>query len=150
MPTTAIRRVLATLAVAACAAVLPLGASASADPGISPGPVEPKADLVLTIVPDPGTVIIDENSHGERVTQVTLTCGPDGGTHPDPRGACDSLRAVDGHFARLPSVPGPCPAVWAPVTAVATGTWGERTVSYAERFGNACEADVGTDGVFSF
>jgi hypothetical protein len=88
---------------------------------------------------------------------VTLTCGPDGGTHPTPKAACDSLRRVGGNFNRLPNVPGGgCPAIFDPHLARATGYWQQSptgpviVVDYSETFGNRCRAAIGTDNVFRF
>lgn len=82
-------------------------------------------------------------------SRVLLTCSPDGGTHPSPTEACESLRAVGGQFARLPTVPDMfCPMIYDPVRVEAFGRWGGRWVSYSEVFGNRCEAAVGTDMVF--
>lgn len=88
---------------------------------------------------------------------VTLTCGPDGdgGTHPDPQAACNSLRAVGGDFEQLPSVPDlACIDIYDPVVVKAEGLWVEsyapRFVDYEEEFGNWCYAIVGSDLVFEF
>lgn len=151
MHTTTLRRSLALLAVTACA-VLGFSSGAAADPVIGPQPPV-KAELVLAIAPSPGfgTYPGDDVVNPPQIREVKLTCSPDGGTHPSPKEACDSLRAVNGYFERLPSIPGVyCPAVVDPVDVTATGTWGNRRVSYRETFGNSCEAFVGTDGVFSF
>lgn len=88
-------------------------------------------------------------------SEATLICGPDIGTHPDPRGACDSLRAVTGDVAALPSVPGmACYMIYAPVTATATGLWASAdrvvVIDYSETFANDCIASVETDFVFGF
>lgn len=88
---------------------------------------------------------------------VTLTCSPsgDGGTHPTPEDACDSLRAVDGNFDQLPAEPGiACIDIYDPVWAEAEGLWvqgGKASfVDYSEEFGNWCYAVVSTDLVFQF
>ncbi len=150
MPTTTLRRSLALLAATGCA-VLGFGASAAADAVDSPQ-LPPQSNLVLTIAPDPDYAVSGNSLFQPvRPRSVTLTCNPDGGSHPAPEKACEALREVDGYFERLPSIPNVfCPAVWDPVRVTATGNWGNRRVVYAERFGNSCEAGVGTNGVFFF
>ncbi|WP_207957417.1 SSI family serine proteinase inhibitor [Streptomyces sp. YIM 98790] len=81
---------------------------------------------------------------------VTLECEPAGGGHPAPEQACRSLLEVEGHFEKLPARNQPCPDVWEPVAATATGTWRGQEVGYREVFGNVCEAVAGTDQVFNF
>lgn len=104
----------------------------------------PQADFTLTI-----TSI--GSASKSRSAQLTLTCDKDGGTHPTPTDACDSLRAVEGNFRLLPRVDGvACPEVYAPVRVEATGYWRTFQVEHSEVFGNTCEAAVGTDNVFNF
>lgn len=116
-------------------------------------PQLPTARLQLSITPE-NTFTADAPT-GPRT--VTLTCTPDGGTHPAPREACGSLRRVRGVFERLPDVPDVfCTGLYAPVTVRATGVWSDtpsgpaRVVDYSETFSNACMAAVGTDNVFRF
>lgn len=127
----------AALAMAAVG-VLP-AQSAAADIVPAPG-----ADLVLTIYPASPTT-------GAAFKQVTLVCDPDGGTHPSPVTACDSLRKVAGYFEKLPNAQGSaCPAVYDPVTGVATGTWQGRKVEFQRTMYNACALAISTDNVFKF
>jgi hypothetical protein len=143
------------------AAALGLSASpSSADP---PGtrPSVPLAQIQLILTPAgeavPGTPAVDVGSGAATATEtVTLTCTPDGGTHPTAREACGSLRRVNGDFFRLPDVPAFCPDIYDPHVALARGFWksspGGRAVlvSYSETFPNRCAAAVGTDNVFRF
>ena len=149
MPTTTLRRSLALLAATGCA-VLGFGASAAADAVDSPQR-PPTASLVLTITPEIDSPVVSHEVQRPQARRVTLTCGPDGGSHPAPEKACEALREVDGYFERLPSIPNVfCPAVWDPVRVTATGHWGNRRIAYEETFSNSCEAGVGTNGVFFF
>lgn len=149
MPTTTLRRSLALLAATGCA-VLGFGASAAADAVDSPQR-PPTASLVLTITPEIDSPVVSHEVQRPQARRVTLTCGPDGGSHPAPEKACEALRRVGGSFEELPSIPNVfCPAVWNPVRVTATGHWGNRRIAYEETFSNSCEAAVETSGVFSF
>jgi len=57
-----------------------------------PAPWGPQADLLLTVQASPSAP----------VEQWTLTCGPDGGTLPDPARACQVLSEVWDPFTPLP------------------------------------------------
>lgn len=81
---------------------------------------------------------------------VTLTCAPAGGTHPDPKNACELLAKVDGDFTKLSLSPGPCPRVYRPVIAVEQGVWQGRRVAYKKTYGNDCELLAATGAVFKF
>ena len=81
---------------------------------------------------------------------MTLTCNPDGGTHPLPHKACNALRAVHGHIAALPGNPGICPFIFAPVTATAKGTWRGHLVTFQKTFPNSCVLHRATTPVFDF
>lgn len=102
------------------------------------------SSLVLGLIP------LDDNPG--QPASVTLECDPVGGTHPTPKEACAALAEVGGDFAKLPNAPGlpACPTTYAPVEAVAEGTWNGTPVSYKETFTNACFAAIGTDNVFKF
>lgn len=101
------------------------------------------ADLLLNIYEGLST-------SGPVLAQVILTCAPDGGTHPTPLNACDSLRGVDGDFGALPPTGEACPLIYDPVTVEAEGYWYEWEIYYAHTFSNRCEAAVETDHVFLF
>ncbi|HEY8201194.1 MAG TPA: subtilase-type protease inhibitor [Actinomycetota bacterium] len=82
--------------------------------------------------------------------RVKLTCDPAGGTHPDPKTACEQLHEVDGDFAKLDVNPGPCPLIYRPVTATAKGSWQGSPVDYQETFSNSCDLARQTGAVFAF
>jgi hypothetical protein len=77
---------LCLLAAAGC------GSSTGGDDAAEPPP-QPRHDLQITYWP--------EGQDGESRT-ATLTCGPEGGTHPDPAKAC---AALDAHPEALHPVP---------------------------------------------
>lgn len=83
-------------------------------------------------------------------TEVTLTCGPAGGTHADAESACRALESVDGDFAALTSLGGLCPMIYQPVLVEVSGTWRGREVSHASRYPNRCVAFDESQGVFWF
>lgn len=92
-----------------------------------------------------------ENPGGGEAKRVVLTCGPDGGTHPNAAAACASLRAVGGELANLPSVPDTfCTMEHAPVEVTGIGIWDGKLKGYQETFSNRCVAGVETDNVFNF
>lgn len=91
------------------------------------------------------------------IDAATLTCSPDGGTHPDPEGACDAIRRAGGDFDALPTAQNRlCPMYISPggYPVTAGGFWvdadGLRIIDTAHRYGNGCFAAVDTDGVFGF
>lgn len=95
------------------------------------------------------TLLLVDDS--DRATVVTLTCDPDGGTHPDAATACNSLRAAGGDFKRLrPDPTIACIFVYEPVQAYATGQWRGRSVTFAHTYGNRCSAAVESGHVFDF
>src|SRR5882762_8088093 len=49
------------------------------------------------------------------VREVTLKCGPTGGSHPDAEGACATLTQVDGDFDALLQLGLYCPEYYQPV-----------------------------------
>lgn len=85
------------------------------------------------------SIVVDLGQGGTRTTW-RLTCGPVGGNHPDPVGACQALE-VNGATA-LPAVPKDraCTMIYGgPERATVTGTWnGEKVFSTFSRT-NGCE-----------
>ncbi|MEV6834385.1 SSI family serine proteinase inhibitor [Streptomyces sp. NPDC051133] len=88
------------------------------------------------------TVVVRHAGSGRDGT-FELFCHPDGGSHPDPAGAC---RALDAHtgwgrdtFAPVP--PGTtCTMIYGgPATARVTGTWAGRPVDAAYDRSDGCE-----------
>ncbi|GGM78167.1 subtilase-type protease inhibitor [Thermopolyspora flexuosa] len=102
----------------------------------------PKSEMTLTVTrPD-----------GSNPQSVTLTCDPDGGTHPSPREACDLLRSVDGEIGLLRRSPGTaCTREYAPRLASARGVW-RRTKQFAvtRTYSNRCEMLATTGVLFEF
>ncbi|MCW3035594.1 MAG: peptidase [Actinobacteria bacterium] len=83
--------------------------------------------------------------------QVTLTCDPDGGTHPHPRKACDAPQKVRGDIAALPGDPHRfCPAYFSPVTATANGIALGRLVTFRDTYSNICYLHAALTPVFDF
>lgn len=79
--------------------------------------------------------------HGDDIRQYSLDCGPDDGSHPDPRTACGQLRKVDGDLTTLR--PGADPSCKAPETdpvdVEIMGTWNGMITVFNERYPNpAC------------
>jgi len=84
-----------------------------------------------------------ESAPGAGAQVWTLTCGPDGGSHPDAAAACAMLArlAVDGvdPFAPTPKNQ-PCTMVYGgPDVGTVTGTWNGRKVSATFSKENGCE-----------
>ncbi|MFH8896950.1 SSI family serine proteinase inhibitor [Streptomyces coeruleorubidus] len=72
------------------------------------------------------------NTGGEADGTYELYCGPDGGSHPDPRGACAALQR-DTRWGKDVFAPAPeggfCTMQYGgPATAHVTGTWAGRPV----------------------
>lgn len=141
------RRVLASLAVAAC--LLPLTAVPAAAAGAMPPPVRPE-DRAAGAMPPP----VRPEDQGDHLTVVVrhagvgrdgrydVYCHPAAGRHPDPAGAC---RALDentrwGRDPFAPVAPGTvCTMVHGgPATARITGTWAGRPVDATYDRGDGC------------
>lgn len=134
-------RLLAVTAVTALTVLVPATAAASlTETAAGRAHVEPDraspAKFILTIHTPDGTV-----------RASTLSCGPEGGSHPNAIGACDQLTAADGYMDRVPAQPAACPMVYAPVTLEATGHWHSEVRSFVGSYGNSCQAVAATGGV---
>jgi hypothetical protein len=82
---------------------------------------------------------------------VDVTCKPAGGTHSDPAGVCKALDQAGGDFDMVTPWPDRvCTAEYAPVTLGAKGHWLGEKFSWSKTFGNKCEAQVATAGIFDF
>lgn len=122
-------------------------AASAASPG-SPDPVRRTTVLKLWVQREAAAPV---ESPGDAAKVITLTCDPDGGTHPHAEKACELLRGVDGDFRRLNERPNAfCPAVHDPVTAYERGLWRGREVSYKQTYGNSCWLAAATGAVFTF
>jgi hypothetical protein len=63
---------------------------------------------------------------------VTLTCGPEGGTHPATKEACAEIDKAAGDIAAVPPLPGQgCTGVWDPVLIGVTGKWQGKEVLFS-------------------
>lgn len=144
---------LATASVFAAATLVGCVASPATQGDHTDQPADrPAARLELSLSPG-----ADVPAGEVSANTVTLTCSPDGGTHPTPQAACNSLRQVGGDFASLPWIPDlNCTDQYDPYTGRATGYWSQHPgdpvhdVDYTKTFGNQCNASVGTDRVFAF
>ena len=86
---------------------------------------------------------------------AAVLCGPDVGVHPDPAGACETIRAAGGDFENLPAEQGAmCTMILQPTPAHAWGVWsgadGIDPVEFAADYGNPCMAAAQSGGVFGF
>ena len=105
-------------------------------------PIRPRSVFKLTV------------THGESpdpaAKSATLTCEPAGGTHPDPKTACDQLAKVNGDFGALNVNPGPCFLIFDPYTVTAYGHWRGTPVKFQHTYANKCVLDRQTGAVFAF
>ncbi|MEA5366568.1 SSI family serine proteinase inhibitor [Amycolatopsis sp., V23-08] len=100
--------------------------------------------------PPASTLQLTSHDNAGRIGSVVLTCEPAGGTHPKRERACAVLEGVNGDFARITARHQACTLIYAPVEVTAVGTWRGRPASYRTTYGNRCEADRDSDGVFGF
>jgi len=96
------------------------------------------------------TLAMRDGADGRVLAAVTLDCGPDGGTHPDPAGACRRLAAAGGQIARIQGRREICSMIYLPVTVTVRGEWGGRKVAYTHTYGNRCVARTAAGGLFRF
>ena len=123
------------LSAALLAAVL-AACGGPAQPAGPAGPISavptssPSAESRLTVV----------HRDGDKASTWELTCGPAGGTHPDPQAACEVLDKNDG-AAFNPVAPSKmCTQVYGgPDTATIKGTWRGRDVNSRFNQTNGCE-----------
>ncbi|MEV0066469.1 MULTISPECIES: SSI family serine proteinase inhibitor [unclassified Amycolatopsis] len=85
-----------------------------------------------------------------RLSSVSLTCDPAGGSHPESDAACATLTGVDGDIAHIKPRLQRCTMIYSPVDAAAFGTWHGKPVTFHATFSNKCAADAQTAGVFGF
>lgn len=83
----------------------------------------------------------------DRLDALTLTCGPPGGTHPDPAAACRALDEAGGDPERLSDLGISCAEEHDPVWVSVEGTWGETAFQLGWNFGNTCEAKDRSGGL---
>ncbi|MDQ3150573.1 MAG: subtilase-type protease inhibitor, partial [Actinomycetota bacterium] len=83
-----------------------IGAGRSEKIDIPSYPAEPPASFTLSITSAAG---------GEVIARASLTCPPDGCSHPNPAAACEQLNKADGRIEGIPEDPGPCTKEFNPV-----------------------------------
>ncbi len=115
-----------------------IGASRSEKIDIPSYPGEPQASFTLSIT---------SVASGEPIASASLTCPPDGCSHPNPVTACEQLSRVDGEIEGIPEDPGPCTLEFNPVIVAASGTWNGEPRHYKQEFSNRCSAVRATGGV---
>jgi hypothetical protein len=82
---------------------------------------------------------------------VVLDCDPVGGTHPAAADACADLSTANGHFDAIHEQQAhPCPMIYQPVTAKATGTWRGQPIDFSQTYPNRCTLGSETGSVFTF
>jgi hypothetical protein len=97
------------------------------------------------------TLSITSSDSGELIATASLTCPPDGGSHPNAAAACQQLSQADGWIQGIPEDSGVCPREFAPVIVTALGTWNGEPRYYKQEFSNRCVAVRATGGViFAF
>jgi Subtilisin inhibitor-like len=95
--------------------------------------------------PDAGPVTADlkvefKKSDTSAAQVWTLKCGPAGGDHPDAKGACGALAAVESPFA--PPDEKACTMIFGgPETAKVTGTWQGQKVDASFSRKDGCEVN---------
>ncbi len=84
---------------------------------------------------------------GQPIAEATLTCSPDGGSHPSPAAACEQLTAANGYIEGIPEKEGVCTHEFRPVVLRASGTWAGEARHYEREFSNLCMGVLATGGV---
>jgi hypothetical protein len=115
-----------------------IGASRSEKIDISSYPAGPQSSFTLSIT---------SAASGEPIARASLTCPPDGSSHPNAVAACEQLSRADGHIEGIPEDPGPCTREFDPVIVAASGTWNGEPRHYKQEFSNRCVAVRATGGV---
>lgn len=143
------RKITVMLALVATAGIS-LGASAAA----SAAQPEPAGTVGASITL---TKAYDYGAFRGMTFSATLTCNPDGGTHPNAAQACAELARVAGDFDNDNLGPndgadrckGPYNE-YLPVRVTAEGIWDGKRVSYQHSFPNSCWLSAGTGSIFKF
>lgn len=115
-----------------------IGATRSEKIDISDHTAKPQTSFTLSIT---------SAASGEPIANSSLSCSPDGGSHPNPVAACEQLSKVDGRIEGIPEDPGPCTQEFNPVIVSASGTWNGEPRHYKQEFSNRCVAVRATGGV---
>ncbi len=90
---------------------------------------------------------ITSKASGALIAKASLTCNPDGGSHPEPAGACEQLSKADGRIEAIPPDEGPCTLEFNPVILRASGTWNGEDRRFVGEFPNRCVGVRATGGV---
>jgi hypothetical protein len=111
--------------------ILASACSTNAEPEPSEQPPQEGTNLTITV------------RNEAQVDEWTLTCEPDGGTHPDPRQACVFLDLAK-QWGQDPFAPTPADAICGqvfggPQTATVTGVWDGKPVDAKFDLANSCE-----------
>lgn len=102
----------------------------------------PDHEFTLTI--SQGEVVVPDRT-------VTLTCDPDGGTHPDAVAACDIVRQVGVGLPDMNLNPDvACTMQWDPITVSVDGHYHEALVQFTKTYGNACQLAAQTGAFYAF
>jgi hypothetical protein len=130
---------------AVAAGVLSGGPAQAAWTGPSPSPRPAHTDYTPT-----GELKLTYMAESGYATEVTLTCNPNGGGHPDPATACDTLAGIGADPGKMAPAHTMCMMIYAPITAEITGTWRGKPVTWVQKFGNSCEMTRATGMLFKF
>jgi hypothetical protein len=90
---------------------------------------------------------ITSKETGALVGKASLTCGPAGGSHPNPEAACQQLTQAEGRIEAIPADEGPCTQEFNPVILRASGTWNGQDRRFEGEFSNRCVGIRATGGV---
>lgn len=91
---------------------------------------DPESSLTITL----------DRGEADDVEEWTLTCGPAGGTHPDPEAACAALEEVDSDVLSPVPPDTPCTMIYGgPQTATVAGTWQGEPLEAEFSRENGCE-----------
>lgn len=126
---TATHRSLTIAAVALVALLAGCGDSNGDDAQTVPDD-QPESSLTVTL----------DRGDGAETEQWTLTCGPDGGTHPDPEAACATVDEVDSEVLSPVPPDTACTMIYGgPQTATVSGTVQGEQVDAEFSRENGCE-----------
>jgi hypothetical protein len=113
--------------------------------------IDARADSGSAALPPPTTSLLltigQQQAAGH---SVTLTCAPEGGTHPTAKDACAALAAAGGDIGKVAPGQEMCPHLVRPVTATATGSYQGHPLSWSKTFNNTCEMQRATHPIFEF
>jgi hypothetical protein len=97
--------------------------------------VSPQASLQIRVTHQSGVPLPTNPSLS---VSVTLTCDPDGGTHPTPEKACAELTEINGDLNRLATGGGHmfCLQYYDPVRVTITGYWYGEPKAFVHQYTN--------------